>query len=308
MDPAYAHAIANTVARHLCPASFHVSDDFVSRYHRQSGRRCPSLDFVEFRMAYAAGHHPHQHLVAGRLRHRQIHEYQRLGIVVERGNRRERHRSHSGLREKLANRNYGGILARMTKRRSNLSCLLLSLLLAACAGSSGRLNSDMIERRFGSYGVDVLEQTASRRVSSLYSGSGEQKTTRTYAVVEFVAPDRRAYAVEHAKITAGGSIGATFRSAGWQIDKQHIFIGELEVTPEYRSIADLMRIELPATLATHHYLFTVSRDERSWNYATITEIHHPQFLTADDLRELYGEILFDDSNRDNIRDFIGAPR
>ena len=67
-----------------------------------------------------------------------------------------------------------------------------------------------------------------------------------------------------------------------------------------------MKIALPATLATHHYLFTVTRDERSWNYATITEIHHPQYLTVEDLHDLYGEILFDDSNRDSIRDFIGA--
>ena len=195
----------------------------------------------------------------------------------------------------------------MNRRRFNLVCLLSLLLLVACAGSAGRLNSDMIERRFGSYGVDVLEQTDERRVSSLFSGSGAQKTTRTYAVVDFIAPGRRAYADEHAKISAGASIGKTFRSAGWQIEKQHIFIGELEIPPQYGSITDLMNIELPATLATHHYLFTVSRDERSWNYATITEIHHPQYLTADDLRELYGEILFDDSNRDSIRDFIGAP-
>jgi hypothetical protein len=196
----------------------------------------------------------------------------------------------------------------MNRRRFILVCLLFPPLLVACAGSTGRLNSDMIERRFGSYGVDVLEQTGGRRVSSLYSGSGEQKTTRTYAVVDFVAPGRRAYADEHAQISAGGSIGETFRRAGWRIDKQHIFIGELDIPQEYRSIAELMKIDLPATLATHHYLFTVTRDERSWNYATITEIHHPEYLTANDLRELYGEILFDDSNRDSIRDFIGAPR
>lgn len=195
----------------------------------------------------------------------------------------------------------------MNRRRFNIACVLISLLLTACAGLSGGLNSDMIESRFGSYGVDILEQTSERRISSLYSDSGERKTTRTYAVVDFVASDRRVYAGEHADISAGGSIGETFRRAGWQIEKQHIFIGELEMPPEYRSIAELMKIELPETLATHHYLFTVTRDERSWNYATITEVHHPQYLTADDLRELYGEILFDDSNRDNIRDFIGAP-
>lgn len=200
-----------------------------------------------------------------------------------------------------------GILARMTRIRSNAICLLFASLLAACAASSGRLNSDMIERRFGSYGVDILEQTAERRISSLYSGSAEDRTMRTFAVVDFVAPDRRAYAEEHATILAGGSIGETFRRAGWTIDKQHIFIGELEIPGDYRVIGERMKIALPATLATHHYLFTVTREERSWNYALITEIHHPQHLTADSLRELYGEILFDDSDRDNVQDFIGAP-
>ena len=194
----------------------------------------------------------------------------------------------------------------MNRFRFNVACLFFAILLAACAGSSGRLNSDMIEQRFGNFGVDILEQSAERRISSLFSGTGEQKTTRTYAVVDFVAPGRRAYAEEHATISAGGSIGETFRRAGWRIDKQHIFIGELDVPPEYRAIGELMKIALPATLATHHYLFTVTRDERSWNYATITEIHHPQYLTVEDLHDLYGEILFDDSNRDSIRDFIGA--
>ena len=68
-----------------------------------------------------------------------------------------------------------------------------------------------------------------------------------------------------------------------------------------------MRIDLPATLATHQYLFVIRREGRSADYARITEIHHPDYLSAADLRGLFGEILFDDANRDSIHDFIGPP-
>ena len=117
----------------------------------------------------------------------------------------------------------------------------------------------------------------------------------------------RLYASEHEKILSGASIGSTFRDAGWDIRKQQLFIGELEVPATYGKLAEMMEIALPQTLATHQYLFIISRDETSFNYATITEIHHPEFLTVIGLKELYGEILFDDSNRDSIHDFLGPP-
>ena len=179
--------------------------------------------------------------------------------------------------------------------------------LAACAAGGPWLNSDRIERTFGSYGVDVLYSDSRRRISSLYSLTGSDKTTRTYAVVDFPATPRTDYAREHALIEAGQSIGKTFRDAGWSIDKQHLFIGELEIPATYVEIGELMRITLPAKLATDVYLMVVSKDEHSFNYATITEIHHPDYLTSDDLKRIYGEIIFDDSNRDSIHDFIGPP-
>lgn len=195
-------------------------------------------------------------------------------------------------------------------KRLRSTALLFATLIAllACAGSGEWLNSDRIEQRFGSYGVDVLEDDGERRISSLYSNAAIGKITRTYAVVEYVGPARAAYADVHARIRAGGSLGASFRQAGWTVGKQHLFIGELEVPATYREIGELMQIELPASLATHHYLLTINRDGRTYNYATVTEIHHPEYLTAAGLREIYGEILFDDSNRDSIHDFIGEPR
>jgi len=196
----------------------------------------------------------------------------------------------------------------MYSRRSSALLVTLLVALAGCAGTGTWLNSDRIERTFGSYGIDVIEDDGARRIASLYSMEPGGKVTRTYAVTDYILPVRAAYAAEHARIRAGASIGATFRDAGWTVDKQSLFIGELEVPAEYRLIGELMRIELPATLATHRYLLTVTREERTYNYATVTEIHHPDYLTAAGLRDIYGEILIDDSNRDSIHDFIGPPR
>jgi hypothetical protein len=193
----------------------------------------------------------------------------------------------------------------------NITRYLFSIImlvgLYACAGSDALLNSERIEQTYGSYGVEVLRNETLRRESSLYSGAGDTKTTRTYAVVGFQVEPRSAYAQEHTLIEAGGSIGATFRRAGWAIDKRHLFIGELEMPDTYATIGELMRIDLPKSLATHVYLLIVTKDKRSFTYATISEIHHPDYLSAADLNAIYGEIIFDDSNRDSIHDFIGPP-
>lgn len=188
-----------------------------------------------------------------------------------------------------------------------LTTIFSLLVVAACSTGGALLNSERIERTFGSYGVEILSQDSSRRVTSLFSGTGDQRITRTYAVVEFLDPTRTNYRDEHQAIVAGASIGTTFRRSGWAIRKQNLFVGTLEVPEAYQNLGELMRIELPAELATHQYLFVVSRDERSFSYARITEVHHPDYLSLDDLRAAYGEIILDDSNRDSIHDFIGPP-
>jgi len=181
--------------------------------------------------------------------------------------------------------------------------------MASCATSVDDivLNSDLIRQEFGSYGVDVLYSSDQRRVSSLYSGEPGQEITRTLAVVDFNAAMSSTMASEHRRILSGGSIGETFRSAGWHIEKQHIFIGELTVTDSHPDIADLMQIGLPRQLASHVYVFAVSKDEKTLSYATIYEFHHPDFITSDELEAFYGAMLFDDSKRETIDDFITLP-
>lgn len=181
--------------------------------------------------------------------------------------------------------------------------------LAACASQEIRpaLNSERIRQTFGNYGVTVLFNDESRRVSSLYSTEGNVRTARTYAVVEFADPTTSALAAQHALIVSGESIGEVFRDAGWSIEKRHLFIGEIEVPAAYTEIAALMRVSLPQNMAVEVYYFTVNKGKRIDDYATITEIHHPDYLSAADLKGIYGAVSTDETSRESIEDFIGPP-
>ncbi len=179
--------------------------------------------------------------------------------------------------------------------------------LAACASQEIRpaLNSERIRQTFSNYGVTVLFNDESRRVSSLYSTDGDVRTTRTYAVVEFADPATSALAAQHALVESGASIGEVFRDAGWSIEKRHLFIGAIEVPAAYTEIAGLMRVSLPQNLAVDVYYFTVNKGKRIYDYATITEIHHPDYLSAADLKDIYGAVSTGASSRESIEDFIG---
>ncbi|MEM9516714.1 MAG: hypothetical protein AAGA42_17835 [Actinomycetota bacterium] len=189
----------------------------------------------------------------------------------------------------------------MTTRRWQAALIAAALAIAGCADSADDagvvstpattaplLNSERIEQTFGSYGIEVLQQTASERVSDLYSGMGAERTTRTFAVVTYPSTIADAVAVEHETIVDGGSIGATFRDAGWTIDKIDEYIGSLPAADVPPTAFDLMNIE-PDELALHVYRFDVSRDGETIEYATIAELHHPEYLTTEQLVEIFGE-------------------
>ena len=79
----------------------------------------------------------------------------------------------------------------------------------------------------------------------------------------------------------------------------------MEIPAKYGLLSELMQIDLPQYLAAHVYLFVIRKGKNSYRYATITELHHPDYLSGADLKRIYGEILFDNSNRKRIEDFIG---
>jgi hypothetical protein len=171
-------------------------------------------------------------------------------------------------------------------RSSHLRWLLLNLFLVAC--SQPQLNSERIEQRFGSYGVEILESSVSHRVTNLYSLDENHKVCRTLALVLFDEAMDPAIKAEHRKITAGGSIGAVFKENGWTILKVNLELGTVNATNEASLIDKNMGIELPAELAMHVYRFKLRKAETTIDYATIVEIHHPAYLSPQDIQNLYG--------------------
>lgn len=172
-------------------------------------------------------------------------------------------------------------------RTSHFPPSVLAAVLSACATESVILNSERIEKRFGSYGIDVLASEAGLRRSSLFSLDGDTATCRTYAVVEFVEePDDR-YDDAHARILAGDSIGATFKESGWNIQKHTLYIGTIRLPDSGTEIGELMRLTGAHDLAVHVYQLVLVRDGAALEYATIMEVHHPEYLTVTELRDIF---------------------
>jgi hypothetical protein len=160
-----------------------------------------------------------------------------------------------------------------------------SSLAAQPATARQLLNSERIQQRFGSYGVEVLDSDARLRVSNLYSEGGGQRTCRTFAVVVYPAAPAAAIAAEQAEIVRGGSIGAVFAAHGWQVVKTNLRYVEIDAPAR---VARLMRIEAGTRLAAHAYELDVAKAGSSVEYALLVEIHHPDYLRLDDLRKIYG--------------------
>jgi hypothetical protein len=157
------------------------------------------------------------------------------------------------------------------------------------------LNSERIAAAFGSYGVEVLEQDEEVRVSNLFSGAGQDKTCRTFAVVRYPPHLDGAISAEHAEIVAGGSIGAVFAAHGWQVRKTHLSYAE---RPASARLAQLMRVAVGTTLAEHIYVLDVVKDGRAIEYAVLAEIHHPDYLAVGDLARIYGPV--DDGRKELV--------
>ena len=157
---------------------------------------------------------------------------------------------------------------------------LLGFILAVLVNLSGAevtptLNSDAIKATFGSYGVDVINQSESTRVANLYSLSGDAKICRTLAVTEFVLPTDPALTEAHRLIRAGGSIGATLRSAGFTINKKLLIKTETVAGDEFVSLTH-GSVLLGAPLNTKVYALFAQQDGLQIPYAVIAEAYHPE--------------------------------
>ncbi len=165
---------------------------------------------------------------------------------------------------------------------------VLSLLVLVACTAAPPLNSERIAATFGSYDVRVLDASGDRRISSLESVEDGRPVTRTLAIVTFNADAAAAVADLHAQIVDGASIGATFRDAGWAIDKPMIGIDAVCIPRSSMAMATLMNVALPITAGLHAYRFDIRKGDVSLRYATIVEIHHPAYLSIADLERIYG--------------------
>ena len=187
---------------------------------------------------------------------------------------------------------------------------VLAAVLSACATESVILNSERIEKRFGSYGIEVLASEAGLRRSSLFSYDGETKICRTYAIVQFVEDSDDRDEDAHSKVLAGGSIGATFKESGWNISKNTLYIGTLRIPSSDTPVSALMHLGHDDDLAIHVYQLVLVRAVVAQEYATILEAHHPEYLSVAELRDLFeyeNHPPLPDADIDNIAKLVFGP-
>ena len=156
-----------------------------------------------------------------------------------------------------------------------LGFILAVLVNLSWAEVTPTLNSDAIKATFGSYGVEVISQSESTRVANLYSLSGDAKICRTLAVTEFILPMDPALTEAHRLIRAGGSIGATLRSAGFTINKKLLVKTETAAGDEFESLTH-GSVPVGAPLYTKVYALFAQQGGLQIPYAVIAEAYHPE--------------------------------
>jgi hypothetical protein len=152
-------------------------------------------------------------------------------------------------------------------------------------------NSERIRLKFGSYGIQVLESGQGIRVSNLYSIDEGVKTNRTFAVVAYPDIIEPEFSREHDAILKGESIGIVFRNNGWDVDKRHQYFGKVEVPFDYSDVDAVFGDIGRAQPVIHVYSLFVKKDNSEFRYASIAEVHHPEYLELKDLNAIYGNVL-----------------
>lgn len=156
--------------------------------------------------------------------------------------------------------------------------------------NSGLLMSERIEKKFGSYGVEILFQNEQQgiRLANLYSKENEHKVTRIIALTKYEnsIPDKLIEA--HNEILKGGSIGSTLTKHGFLVSKQIFFKQDVNNLPSY--VNNLMKNN-SNSYSVVMYQLVAKNQEESLPYCTITEIYSPYFLTMKDLDIIYSDNL-----------------
>lgn len=149
-------------------------------------------------------------------------------------------------------------------------------------------NSERIRSKFGSYGIEILENSPGIRVSSLYSTQDGVRINRTFAVVAYPEIIDASFQKEHEAIINGQSIGILFRQNGWTINKQHLYFSEIDVPSGHFVNASGPAGNDVTRSAIHVYSLLVKKGRDESRYASIAEVHHPEYLQLNELERMYG--------------------
>ncbi len=188
---------------------------------------------------------------------------------------------------------------RPERRARSLTGLVLLAWLQACAPTQPQLNSERIEERFGSVGIDVVSSDAGLRRANLYSLHDGTRICRTYALVRFQPrasgqQDPALLAAER-EIHGGASLGAALRRAGWQVEKRTRYVGSLPALEPPPDWVAWMRIGGTEGLAIHVYELYIKKGSQVIDFAKLTEVHHPDYLRPPAVAALYpvapGDVL-----------------
>ena len=166
-------------------------------------------------------------------------------------------------------------------------------------------NSDRIRLKFGNYGIEIVENGVRIRVSNLFSSANGVRTNRTFAVVMYPNVIEPAFAGEHEAIINGQSIGIVFKEHGWMIEKHHQYIGELDVRSGLSAVHSVFGDIGEVRPVIHVYSLLIKKNNTQFHYASIAEVHHPDYLGLEDLKTIYGK-EFDgrlEKDRDTV-DFL----
>lgn len=140
------------------------------------------------------------------------------------------------------------------------------------------------------------------RISNLYSIQNTKKITRTLAIVAFQLPIPQDLEEVHAEIDLGGSIGTVLRKYDWSMEKKTEYLGNTALPHLFRK---WMHTE-HRFAAVHIYNLQVFSKNKPCkiHYCTILELHHPEYLTEEDLQTLYK--MEDSQNQSKIQELLNV--
>ena len=130
------------------------------------------------------------------------------------------------------------------------------------------------------------DQVTGIRLSSLYSEHANEKITRTIAFTQYEGLMNDKLKIAHQEILEGSSIGLTLKKHGFDIKKDFIFKGIVDDLP--KQAQDLMHTQ-ERIFATVIYNLLGKEENKDYPYCTIVEVYSPEFLTLEEVNQIYRE-------------------